>query len=426
MELIDDKTGQVLDRRAVGDFSDLDLVKMGLSFVPGAGQILAGLNVADAVRRGDLTGAVIGGTGLVPGMENINTALKVGQAVDQGNGLGAITALAGNKDFQSLTGLGNANIGGITTKDAMNTAKLIAAAQTHNIGAITAAAGDLINSPDLKTAGAAATILQSAASGNTGAFNAAVKPLTGGSTTGTKVSDSSDIINTLQNAGLNETMTADANLFNTGAQIPITNTLGESDINDIVIGEGNLVASADGMLPGPQKLAPGAIQLDTTGMPKFIGTYSYETKGNVTVPVQRDAAGNFYFQVDGETIGVDPAAYERAFYKANPTEYLRMAQEAYGIGNIDAINKLLSGQPNFGKSMGESVTTIDTTARDVTGTSEDKTKTTSGTSGTTKTTPSVLDMLRSVGGLDVTESVSGAEVLANLPEVKDIVQKASL
>lgn len=226
MELIDDKTGQVLDRRGVGDFSDLDLVKMGLSFVPGAGQILAGVNVADAVRRGDVTGALIGGTGLVPGMENINTALKVGQAVDQGNTLGAITALAGNKDLQNLTGANTANIGGLTTKDAMNTAKLVTAAQTGNIGAITAAAGDLVNSSDLKTAGTAASILQAAASGNINALNAAVKALSGNiSPTGTKTSDASDVINTLQNNGLTENIP-------TGIQLAAANTGTMSDAGD--------------------------------------------------------------------------------------------------------------------------------------------------------------------------------------------------
>ena len=111
IDLIRKDDGAILDRRKNATFSDLDLVKMGLSFVPGAGQILAAVNIADAVRKGDLTGALIGGTGLVPGMGNVNTALKVGQAVDSGNAIGAITALAGNTDLKKLTGLDSATLG---------------------------------------------------------------------------------------------------------------------------------------------------------------------------------------------------------------------------------------------------------------------------------------------------------------------------
>ena len=70
--------GAVLDRRQNNTFSDLDLLKIGLSFIPGAGQILAAINVADAARTGNWTQAAIGATGLVPGMQNVNTALRVG------------------------------------------------------------------------------------------------------------------------------------------------------------------------------------------------------------------------------------------------------------------------------------------------------------------------------------------------------------
>lgn len=145
MELIDDKTGAVLDRRGVGDFSDLDLVKMGLSMVPGAGQILAGLNVADAVRTGDLTKAAIGATGLVPGMQNLNTALRVGQAVDQGNLVNAASALAGNSDFKDLTGF-DTNVGNVNLNDALkyaNTAAGVASGNPLSIfNAVRGLAGD--------------------------------------------------------------------------------------------------------------------------------------------------------------------------------------------------------------------------------------------------------------------------------------------
>lgn len=145
MELIDDKTGAVLDRRGVGDFSDLDLVKMGLSMVPGAGQILAGLNVADAVRTGDLTKAAIGVTGLVPGMQNLNTALRVGQAVDQGNLVNVASALAGNSDFKDLTGF-DTSVGNVNLNDALkyaNTAAGVASGKPLSVfKALTGVLGD--------------------------------------------------------------------------------------------------------------------------------------------------------------------------------------------------------------------------------------------------------------------------------------------
>jgi hypothetical protein len=110
-DLVRKDDGAVLDREIQNTFSDFDLLKMGLSFIPGMQPIVAGLNVADAVRTGDLTKAAIGATGLVPGMQNLNTALRVGQAVDSGNTFGALTALAGNSDVQGLTGLNNISVG---------------------------------------------------------------------------------------------------------------------------------------------------------------------------------------------------------------------------------------------------------------------------------------------------------------------------
>lgn len=174
MELIDDKTGAVLQREAVGDFSDLDLLRTGLSFVPGAGQILAGVNIANAVRTGDLTGALIGATGLDPSLANVNTALRVGQAVDSGNTLGAITALAGNKDLQSLTGADTANVGGFTAKDAMAGANLIKAADTGNYGGVISNLGTLAGSSDAQIAGRAITIITRLENGDTRALNDAI------------------------------------------------------------------------------------------------------------------------------------------------------------------------------------------------------------------------------------------------------------
>jgi hypothetical protein len=132
IDFIRKSDGAVLDRRQNNTFSDLDLLKIGLSFIPGAGQVLAAINVADAARTGNWMQAAIGATGLVPGMQNVGTGLRVVQAIDQNNPFGAVTALAGNTDVQNLVGLGNVNVGGFTAKDAMAAGSLIQAAGNNN------------------------------------------------------------------------------------------------------------------------------------------------------------------------------------------------------------------------------------------------------------------------------------------------------
>jgi hypothetical protein len=187
MELIRKSDGVVLDRRTVGDFSDLDLAKIGLSFIPGAGPILAGLNVADAARTGNWTQAAIGATGLIPGMQNVNTALRVGQAVDAGNGLGAITALAGNTDVQNVLGLGNANIGGFTAKDIMAAGSLAQAASSNNTAGVLTSLGALTGSSDTVLAGKALALYNRIQNGDVKALGEAVtlSNSVSGSTTGT-------------------------------------------------------------------------------------------------------------------------------------------------------------------------------------------------------------------------------------------------
>jgi len=187
MELIDVNTGAVLDREAVGDFSDLDLLKTGLSFVPGAGQILAAVNIADAVNSGDLTKAAIGLTGL-GGYTDLNTALRVGQAVDSGNTLGALTALAGNTNVQNALNLGDANVGGFTAKDTVAAANLVNAAETGNYGGVLTNLGTLTDSPDTALAGRAVTLITRLENGDTRALNDAISLsniVSGGGSTGT-------------------------------------------------------------------------------------------------------------------------------------------------------------------------------------------------------------------------------------------------
>jgi hypothetical protein len=207
MELIRKSDGAILDRRAVGDFSDLDLIKMGLSFVPGAGQILSAVNIADAVRTGDLTKAAIGATGLVPGMANVNTALKVGQAIDQKNPFGAITALAGNTDVQNLTGLGDVNVGGFTAKDATAAANLTKAAIDGNAAGVLTSLGTLTGSSDTVLAGKALSLYNRIQNGDVGALTEAVSltnTLTGGTGNVGSTSTTAPEITTLSDEDLAE------------------------------------------------------------------------------------------------------------------------------------------------------------------------------------------------------------------------------
>jgi hypothetical protein len=188
IDFIRKSDGAVLDRRQNNTYSDLDLLKIGLSFIPGAGTILAVINTADAVRSGNLLQAAVGVTGLLPGMENVNTALRVGQAVDQNNPLGAISALAGNADLQKYFGVNNLTIGGYTAKDAVSAANLYTASQNGNLAGVISSAGSLINSPDTVLAGKALAVMKAAESGNPNALSLAVAAFNsagGGSSTTT-------------------------------------------------------------------------------------------------------------------------------------------------------------------------------------------------------------------------------------------------
>jgi len=181
--------------------SNSQLLKIGLSFVPGAAPFLAAYNALDAASRGDWTGAVIGGTGLVPGMENLNTALKVGQAIDQNNPFGAVTALAGNTDAQNLLGLGNVNVGGFTTKDIMAAGSLVQAANSNNTAGVLTHLGTLAGSSDTVLAGRALSLYNRVLNGDVKALgeamslsNSIASGSTGntGSTTGANITTLSD------------------------------------------------------------------------------------------------------------------------------------------------------------------------------------------------------------------------------------------
>ena len=210
--------GAILQRTQNNTFSDLDLLKIGLSFIPGAGQILAAINVADAARTGNWTQAAIGATGLVPGMQNVNTALRVGQAIDQNNPFGAVTALAGNTDVQGLLGLGDVNVGGFTTKDIMAGANLTQAALANNTAGVLTHLGTLIGSSDTVLAGRALSLYNRVLNGDVKALGEAMNlsnSIASGST-GNTGSTTGANITTLSDEDLAELQPGELNAYQTG------------------------------------------------------------------------------------------------------------------------------------------------------------------------------------------------------------------
>ena len=199
--------------------SNSQLLKIGLSFVPGAAPFVAAYNALDAARRGDWTGAIIGGTGLVPGMENINTALRVGQAIDQDNPFGAVTALAGNADAQSFLGLGNVNIGGFTAKDVMAAGSLAQAASNNNYAGVLTSLGTLTGSTDTALAGRALALYTRLQNGDTRALTDAINlsnSISGSTTGATTGTDTSAAITTLSAEDLAELQPGERAAYDSG------------------------------------------------------------------------------------------------------------------------------------------------------------------------------------------------------------------
>ena len=199
--------------------SNSQLLKIGLSFVPGAAPFVAAYNALDAARRGDIVGAVIGGTGLVPGMENLNTALKVGQAIDQNNPFGAVTTLAGNADLQKLVGFDTANLGGFTAKDVMAAGSLAQAASSNNTAGVLTSLGTLTGSSDTVLAGKALALYTRLQNGDTRALTDAINlsNSVSGSTTGaTTGSTTGSNITTLTDEDLAELQPGELNAYQNG------------------------------------------------------------------------------------------------------------------------------------------------------------------------------------------------------------------
>jgi hypothetical protein len=273
IDFIRKSDGAVLDRRQNNTFSDLDLLKIGLSFIPGAGQILAAINVADAARTGNWTQAAIGATGLVPGMQNVNTALRVGQAVDSGNGLGAITALAGNTDVQNLLGLGNVNVGGFTAKDAMTAAQLGSAALAGNTAGVLTSLGTLAGSSDTVLAGRALGLITRIQNGDTRALGEAVNlsnSIAGGGTTGITGTTGSTTVGNFEDTEV--TRLRGLGYTNQQIQDYFNNLDNLTDILDTPASTVVGAAGNDVALPGGVQLAStgdGVFRTDVGGVPTY-------------------------------------------------------------------------------------------------------------------------------------------------------------
>jgi hypothetical protein len=138
--------------------------------------------IITAVGTGYLGTIPLGTTGLTAG-----NALNAVRAIDSGNWMGALSNTIG-----ALPG-GTFNVAGYTPQDALNVAKFVTAATNNDAAGLLTSVGNLTGSSDVKLAGAAATVLSAANSGNDKTLFDAVtglsRVLNSGSTTGTTTAD---------------------------------------------------------------------------------------------------------------------------------------------------------------------------------------------------------------------------------------------
>jgi hypothetical protein len=133
--------------------------------------------VISAAATGYLGTIPLGTTGLTAA-----NALNAARALDSGNVMGLLSNTVGALPGNTF------NVAGYTAQDALNVAKFTNAALNNDIGGVVTSIGSLTGSSDLKLAGAAATVLAAANSGNDKQLFDAVTGLTrilnAGSTTG--------------------------------------------------------------------------------------------------------------------------------------------------------------------------------------------------------------------------------------------------
>ena len=324
-------------------------VSMALSMFPATAPYMAAFNAYNAAKGGNYVGALVSalsaaGAFGTQAMAEADALAKAGDFAGAASKLdGAMGWLADNASLLKTTsnvisGVDAATKGnyvaalnavansfntglGKDATTALNFATAAKALQSGDTAGLLLAIGNLTESPDAKTA-ASAVKLQTALNkgANPTSIATAFQSLVNNFNAPTSTTPTTTPTTTADNIN-NST-----NLFTNGQEIPITNF--NNDVT-AVVGD-SLLASADGSV-GPKPLKANELQLDrVTGMPKYIGVYDFNSKSNVPVSVQQDAAGNYFYVADGETIGIDKTVYERAFYKANPQAYLDMAQKVYG------------------------------------------------------------------------------------------------
>jgi len=284
-DLVRKSDGAVLQRTKSSTFSDADLLKMGLSFIPGMAPFVAGYNALEAASRGDWTGAAIGATGLIPGMQNVNTALRVGQAIDQDNPFGAVTALAGNTDAQNLLGLGDVNVGGFTTKDIMAGANLTKSALDGNTAGVLTHLGTLTGSSDTVLAGRALSLYNRVLNGDVKALGEAMSlsnSIASGST-GSTGSTTGANITTLSDDDLAELQPGELNAYQNGGvqgladfrrDMRLLNSLTTSGRTGEDTGGGDITTTSTDIsgLPTGVQLAStgdGVFRTDVGGVPTY-------------------------------------------------------------------------------------------------------------------------------------------------------------
>ena len=147
----------------------------------------SGYNSIKAAEQGDWGTAIVGALGIAGAPANVlgldkstldtlktaKTSAQVVNAVSKGDPIAIANALAATDTGKELL---SADIGGgVTIGNVLDTAKVTAAVKDGNLAAAASYAGSLINSPDLKVAGASLNLINAIQSGKPAAFASAMQ-----------------------------------------------------------------------------------------------------------------------------------------------------------------------------------------------------------------------------------------------------------
>ena len=268
-------------------------------------------------------------------------AAAVGSYVSTATG----TSVAGTAPDATTTTL--ANITGSAAGSAAQTAIMGGNASTilQNALAGGAAAGTAAGASALGAGTTTANVLGGAVGGGTQAGGNTLSALTGAAG-GAARSVSPTGVTTPPSTPVASTYTPDSSValvYPDSGQSAIANASDFSTISTQTAS--NVAGLGPEGLPDPANLKPNQVIFDSsTGAPLYKYAFDPFTQTGQIVPFQQDSAGNYYYvdPATGQSSGATQADFERAFYKANPQEYLAMAQKIYGgTGNIDQINQAI-------------------------------------------------------------------------------------